>query len=442
MSPVNPFLVSSADACRTPAAPASLAANRVETLATNPVAGRPSANRHCASRNAASRNAASGNAASRTAISRLADARLAGAVFLALLLSGGVWDPRMRAAEPLEGVVETLAGTGVKGFSGDGGPASKAQLNNVYGVARGPDGYLYICDMDNHRVRRVSPDGVITTYAGDGAKAYQGDGGPATRASLNQPYEVAWDREGNLHFVELGNHCVRRVDAQTGVISTVAGSGKAGFAGDGGPANRAQLNAPHSLAFDAAGDLYICDILNHRLRRVAKDTGTISTWSGTGEKKTAADGSPIAGSPLHGPRAVMFAADGRCWLALREGNAVVVLDPKTNTLRRMAGTGKSGFTGNGGPALLATLSGPKGIALDAAGNVYLADTESHSIRYLDAAKGTLELLVGNGKRGDGPDGPRPHECQLARPHGVAVDRDGSILIGDSENHRVRVWRKK
>ena len=358
------------------------------------------------------------------------------------MLTAGGGESRARAAAPLEGVVETLAGTGVKGFSGDGGPASQAQLNNVYGVARGPDGYLYICDMDNHRVRRVSPDGIITTYAGDGAKANQGDGGPATRASLNQPYEVAWDREGNLHFVELGNHCVRRVDAKTGVISTVAGSGKPGFAGDGGPASQAQLNAPHSLAFDAAGDLYICDILNHRLRRVAKDSRVISTWSGTGEKKTAPDGSPIAGSPLHGPRAVMFAADGRCWLALREGNAVVVLDPKTNTLRRMAGTGKSGFTGNGGPALMATLSGPKGIALDAAGNVYLADTESHSIRYLDTAKGTLELLVGNGKRGDGPDGPRPRECQLARPHGVAVDRDGSILIGDSENHRVRVWRKK
>ncbi len=372
---------------------------------------------------------------------RLVVALVAVLVAVAVLTAGG-GESRARAAAPLEGVVETLAGTGVKGFSGDGGPASQAQLNNVYGVARGPDGYLYICDMDNHRVRRVSPDGIITTYAGDGAKANQGDGGPATRASLNQPYEVAWDREGNLHFVELGNHCVRRVDAKTGVISTVAGSGKPGFAGDGGPAPQAQLNAPHSLAFDAAGDLYICDILNHRLRRVAKDSRVISTWSGTGEKKTAPDGSPIAGSPLHGPRAVMFAADGRCWLALREGNAVVVLDPKTNTLRRMAGTGKSGFTGNGGPALMATLSGPKGIALDAAGNVYLADTESHSIRYLDTAKGTLELLVGNGKRGDGPDGPRPRECQLARPHGVAVDRDGSILIGDSENHRVRVWRKK
>ena len=372
---------------------------------------------------------------------RLVVALVAVLVAVAVLTAGG-GESRVRAAAPLDGVVETLAGTGVKGFSGDGGPASQAQLNNVYGVARGPDGYLYICDMDNHRVRRVSPDGIITTYAGDGAKANQGDGGPATRASLNQPYEVAWDREGNLHFVELGNHCVRRVDAKTGVISTVAGSGKPGFAGDGGPASQAQLNAPHSLAFDAAGDLYICDILNHRLRRVAKDSRVISTWSGTGEKKTAPDGSPIAGSPLHGPRAVMFAADGRCWLALREGNAVVVLDPKTNTLRRMAGTGKSGFTGNGGPALMATLSGPKGIALDAAGNVYLADTESHSIRYLDAAKGTLELLVGNGKRGDGPDGPRPRECQLARPHGVAVDRDGSILIGDSENHRVRVWRKK
>ena len=372
----------------------------------------------------------------------LAISLLASGLIEPAMLPGIVGPRRALAAAPTAGTVETIAGTGVKGFSGDGGPASKAQLNNVYGVARGPDGFLYICDMDNHRVRRVGPTGVISTYAGDGEKGYRGDGGPATRASLNQPYEVAWDSAGNLHFVELGNHCVRRVDAKTGVISTVAGSGKPGFAGDGGPAPEALLNAPHSLAFDAAGDLYICDILNHRLRRVAKGTSVISTWSGTGEKRTAPDGAPITGSPLHGPRAVIFGADGRCWLALREGNAVVVLDPKANTLRRMAGTGKAGFTGNGGPALSATLSGPKGIALDAAGHVYLADTESHSIRYLDTARGTLELLVGTGRRGDGPDGPRPHDCQLARPHGVAVDRDGSILIGDSENHRVRVWRSK
>ncbi len=337
--------------------------------------------------------------------------------------------------------VTTFAGTGAKGFSGDGGPATEAQLNNVFAVARGPDGALYLCDMDNHRIRRVFADGKIETFAGSEKKGYDGDGGPAAKAALNQPYEMAWDRAGNLFFVELGNHCVRRVDAKSGIISTVAGSGKAGFNGDGGAAKDAQFNQPHSLAFDAAGDLYVCDILNHRIRRIDLKAGTIATWSGTGEKKTAPDGSPITGSALHGPRALAVAPDGKCWLALREGNAVLLLDPKANTLKRVAGTGKSGFTGNGGPALEATLAGPKCLALDPAGNVYLADTESHSIRYLDAKKGTVEVLAGNGKKGDGPDGNDPLNSQLARPHGVFVDKEGSVFIGDSENHRVRVWRK-
>lgn len=337
--------------------------------------------------------------------------------------------------------VTTFAGTGTKGFSGDGGPATKAELNNVFGVARGPDGFLYICDMDNARVRRVGPAGTIETYAGNGVRGRKGDGGPADKASLNMPYELAWDKAGNLFIVELANNAVRRVDAKTRIITTIAGTGKPGFSGDGGPATQAQFNAPHSLAFDPAGDLYVCDILNHRVRKIDMKTGIISTWSGTGEAKTAPDGSPISGSPLNGPRALAFGADGNGYLALREGNALLLLDPKANTLKRVAGTGKSGFSGNGGPALQATLSGPKAVSLDAAGNVYLADTESHSIRYLDVKKGTLEVLVGNGKKGDGPDGGDPLNCQLTRPHGVFVDKDGSVFIGDSETHRVRVWRK-
>ena len=337
--------------------------------------------------------------------------------------------------------VSTFAGTGAKGFSGDGGQATEAELNNPFAVARGPDGAIYICDVDNQRIRRVSANGRISTYTGNGRRGYAGDGGAATQASLNEPYEMAWDKAGNLFFVERLNHLVRRVDARSGVISTVAGNGKAGFAGDGGPAKEAQFNQPHSLAFDAAGDLFICDILNHRIRKIAMAGGTISTWSGTGEKRTGADGSPITGSALHGPRALAFAPDRKCWLALREGNAVLELDPKANTLRRVAGTGKAGFTGNGGPALAATLSGPKCVSLDADGNVYLADTESHSLRYIDGKKGTVELLVGNGKSGDGPDGSDPLACQLARPHGVFVDKDGAVFIGDSQNHRVRVWRR-
>lgn len=337
--------------------------------------------------------------------------------------------------------VVTFAGTGAKGFSGDGGPAAAAQLNNPFAIARGPDGCLYICDVDNHRIRRVTADGIISTYAGSGHRGYQGDGGPATNACLNEPYEMAWDKSGNLHFVERLNHLVRRVDARSGLISTVAGTGVAGFSGDAGPAAQAQFNQPHSLAFDGTGNLYICDVLNHRVRRVDHHSGSISTWCGTGEKRTAPDGSPINGSPLHGPRALAFGPDGRGWLALREGNALLLLEPKANTLRRVAGNGVSGFLGNGGPALKATLAGPKGVALDAAGNVYLADTESHSIRYRSRERATLEVLVGDGVKGDGPDGDNPGACRLARPHGIFVDQDGSIFIGDSENHRVRVWRK-
>lgn len=345
-------------------------------------------------------------------------------------------------ATPLKaGTVSTFAGTGAKGFPGDGGPAGRAQLNNPYAVARGPDGALYICDVDNQRIRRVAADGTITTYAGNGTQGYTGDGGRANRAALNEPYELAWDKAGNLFFVERLNHLVRRVDAKTGVITTVAGRGKPGYAGDGGPAVKAQFNQPHSLAFDADGYLYVCDILNHRIRRIDLKTGLISTWSGTGEARTSPDGTPISEAALHGPRALAFGRDGQCWLALREGNALLLLDSKAKTIHRVAGTGKKGFTGNGGPALEATLSGPKCVALDGAGKVYLADTESHSIRFLDVAKGTIELLVGDGQRGDGPDGGNPLNCRLARPHGVFVDADGTIFIGDSENHRVRVWRK-
>lgn len=336
--------------------------------------------------------------------------------------------------------IRTFAGTGVKGFSGDGGPAEKAQLNNPFGVARGPDGALYICDTDNHRVRKVAPDGTISTVAGNGTRGWSGDGGPAIAASLNEPYEVRFDGAGHIFFVERLSYTVRRVDAKTGVITTVAGNGSAGFSGDGGPAAKAQLSEPHSIGFDRAGDLYICDIKNHRVRKVAMRTGVISTFAGTGEKKPTPDGAKIAGTPLNGPRAIDFDRDGNLWLALREGNAVYKLDLAAGTIHHVAGTGKQGFTGNGGPAKAATLSGPKGLSIGPDGNVYLADTESHSVRMIDLKKRTLELIAGTGAKGDGPEGD-PLGCKMARLHGVFVDRDGAIFIGDSETHRVRVIRK-
>ncbi len=333
--------------------------------------------------------------------------------------------------------ISTFAGTGQAGFTGDGGKAAQAQLKEPYGIVRGPDGALYICDMNNHVIRRVARNGVITTVAGTGKKGYSGDGDKATNAQLYEPYEVRFDKAGNLYFVERLNHVVRRVDRKTQIITTLAGNGTAGFGGDGGAANLAQMNQPHSIQFDRAGDLYVCDIQNQRIRKVAMKTGVITTFAGTGEKKATPDGAKIMGTPLNGPRTIDFDAKGDMWLALREGNAVYRLDMKAGTIHHVAGTGAKGFTGNGGAAKLATLSGPKGLSIAPNGNVYLADTESHSIRMIDVKKGTLELIAGTGERGDGKDGD-PLQCAMARPHGVFVDKDGSLFIGDSETHRVRV----
>lgn len=335
--------------------------------------------------------------------------------------------------------ITTFAGIGQAGYSGDGGPATKANLDQPFGVVRGPDGALYFCDTNNHAIRKITADGTITTVAGTGRKGYSGDGGPATKAELNEPYEIRFDRAGNLYFVERLNHTVRRVDAKTRIISTIAGTGTAGFSGDDGPATKAMLNQPHSIQFDAQNNLYICDILNHRIRRVELKSGVIRTFAGTGEKLPTPDGAKFATAPLNGPRAIDFDRQGNLWLALREGNAVYKLDLKTGTLHHIAGTGRKGFTGNGGPAKEATLSGPKGLSIGPDGNVYLADTESHSIRMIDVRRKTIEIIAGTGASGDGPDG-NPLNCKMARPHGVFVDRDGRIFVGDSEAHRVRVIR--
>ncbi len=336
--------------------------------------------------------------------------------------------------------IKSIAGNGQAGYSGDGGQATKAQLNNPFGVIVGADGAIYFCDTMNHVVRRIDRKGVITTVAGSGKKGYSGDGGAATKAEMNEPYEIRFDRSGNLFIVERMNHVVRRVDRKTQIITTIAGTGQLGFSGDGGAATKATMNQPHSIQFgqfDKKDALFICDILNHRIRKVDLKTGLISTFAGTGEKKATPDGAKIAGTPLNGPRAIDFDRQGNMWLALREGNAVYKLDMKAGTIHHIAGTGKQGFTGNGGPAKLATLSGPKGLSIAPNGNVYLADTESHSIRMIDMKTLTIELVAGTGKKGNGLDGD-PLRCEMARPHGVFVDKNGKIFIGDSEAHRVRI----
>ena len=334
------------------------------------------------------------------------------------------------AQPPAAATVTTVIGSGAAGLS-------DSEVANPYGVVIGPDGALYFCDLDNQRIRRLDlTSGRTTVIAGNGQRGYDGDGGPATEAALNMPHEIQFDRDGHLYIVERDSHVVRRVDAATGVISTVAGTGEAGFSGDGGLASEAQLRQPHSIAFDPQGRLLICDIGNHRIRRVDPDTGVIETWAGTGEREPTPDGAPLAGTPLNGPRAMALDPNGNLYLALREGNAIYRIDLASETLHHVAGTGEPGHTGDGGPAIQATLGGPKGLAYRD-GLLYVADTENHVIRMVDIADGRISTVLGNGERGDGPE-PDPLRCRLNRPHGVFVTADGGLYVGDSEAHRIRL----
>lgn len=355
-------------------------------------------------------------------------------ILLSLILS-------LSTAIASEWTISTFAGTGVQGGSGDGGPAIAAQTNNPFGVVRGPDGAIWFCEYKGQRIRRVAPDGTISTIAGTGQTGYSGDGGPATQATFNLPHELRFDVKGDLYIVDMLNHVVRKIDMKTRTISTFAGTGQPGYSGDSGPANRAQLKNPHSIQFNPEGDLFICDIGNHVIRRIDMKSGTISTFAGTGKAGATPDGSPITGTPLKGPRSLDFDKQGDLWLATREGNQVFKFDLQAGKIFHIAGTGKKGFTGNGGPAKIATLSGPKGISVDADGNVWLADCESHSIRMINMKTGTIELVVGTNVKGDGPDGD-PLQCKLARPHGIYCDANGTIFIGDSESHRVRLLKRK
>jgi cysteine-rich repeat protein len=287
------------------------------------------------------------------------------------------WNHRVRRIDVATGAITTVAGAGVDGFSGDGGPATGAHLAYPSGVAVDGLGNLFIADAGNNRIRRVDTQGIITTVAGSGTGGFSGDGGPATSAQLNFPFSVAVDGLGNLFIPDTQNHRIRRVDTQ-GIITTVAGTGSWGFSGDGGPAISAQINFPYSVAVDTLGNVFIADTSNHRVRRI-NTGGVIAT---------------------------------------------------------VAGTGTGGFSGDGGLATIAALDSPAGVALDALGNLYISDRFNHRIRQVNTG-GVIATVAGIGSKGFSGDSGSATAAQLDLPSAVAVGGLGDLFIADSHNHRVR-----
>jgi DNA-binding beta-propeller fold protein YncE len=335
-------------------------------------------------------------------------------------------------------IITTAVGTGEPGFAGDGGPALAARLNGPFDLGFDPAGNLYFSDTFNHRIRQVDGGtGMITTIAGNGRAGYSGDGGPAVAASLNEPYGIAVDRDGNVYVADRHNHCVRRIDAGSGVITTFAGTGAAGYSGDGGPAARAEMVEPNGLGLDPAQRrLFIADVAGHRVRVVDLGTGAIATFAGTGEPAHTGDGGPAAGVGIFGARAVKIADDGTVYILERQGSTLRAVDPKTGIIQTVAGTGARGYSGDGGPARLAVFDAPKEFALDPGGDILIVDTESHAIRRIYAASGIVDTIAG-GRKGAAGDGGPAADAGLGRPHGAVVGPDGAIYIGDTENHRIR-----
>ena len=336
------------------------------------------------------------------------------------------------------GKISTYVGTGEGGHAGDGGQAGDAVCNEPFMCDFDSAGNLFYTEAKNHIVRRVDKaSGIVTTVAGNCESGYSGDGGSAIQATMQEPNSLQVDQNnGDIYIVDRQNAVVRKVDATSGIITTVAGTGEVGYSGDGGPGNQAMFREPNDCFLDGKGGLLIADIQDQRIRRLDLATGIVTTVAGNGEKERTGDGKPALEASFLGARAVCLDSKGNMYVAEREGNGVRKVD--TNGLMStIAGNGERGYEGDGGPALTATWGSPKALRCDAQDNIIVVDTENHAIRRIDAVTGVVTTIAGGRLGGEG-DGGAATDAAMDRPHGCGIDTDGNIYIADSNNHRVRV----
>jgi DNA-binding beta-propeller fold protein YncE len=309
-------------------------------------------------------------------------------------------------------------------------------LNAPFGVAFDAAGTLFFVELNGNRVRKIGPDGIVATVAGTGRKGDGGDGGPAAKAELNGPHSLAVTKDGDILVADTWNNRVRKIDARNGRITNVAGTGRKGFSGDGGPATRADFGGIYCLALDEAGQaLYLADLDNRRIRRIDLATRIVSTAAGNGKKGVPVDGEEARSSPLVDPRAVALDGRGNLYILERSGHALRVVD-RSGKIRTVAGTGRPGDSGDGGDARQARLNGPKHLCVDALGNVLIADTENHRIRLYRPEDGTIRTVAGNGRKGTKGLGGPPADAELNQPHGVSIGPGGVVYIADSTNNRI------
>lgn len=342
------------------------------------------------------------------------------------------------------GFITTAAGSGTSGFSGDGGPAREAELNEPRDIAVDRYGTIYIADTKNHRIREINPaTGVIQTVVGSGSKGYSGDGGSALNANLNSPKGVCLDVDGNLYIADTGNHRVRKIERRTGMVSTVAGNGKKGFGGDGGFANVATIRDPNRIAIDSDGNLFIAPAKGRDIiRRVDSKNGLIESVAG-GEYGYNGDGGAAKLATLKYPEGVAVDIYGNVFIADKNNKRVRRIDGETGVISTFAGIGKHGYEGDGGPATAAKISYPEDVAVDGEGTVFILDggmdmNGNRRVRKVDL-DGVISTVAGDGnKRYFGDEGPAAAASIYAK--GIAVDVKGNLWIADTGNHRVRVVR--
>ncbi len=317
-----------------------------------------------------------------------------------------------------------------------GKPALESALNVPFGVDFDKAGNMFLVEMVGQRVLKVDPQGILTSIGGTGEKGNDGDGGPATQARFNGMHNLAVAPTGEIYLADTWNNRIRKLDPKTGVLSGVAGTGKKGYAGDGGPALEAQFGGIFCATLDPAGEkLYLADLDNRRIRVVDLKSGKVTLVAGNGEKGVPKDGSIAAESPLVDPRAVTADKAGNIYILERGGHALRIVDP-AGKIRTVVGTGQAGAAGDGGPALQATLRGPKHLCLDQDGTVLIADTDNHIIRRYQPSDGKIVRVAGSGKKGTAGVGGEPLKAEFNQPHGVYVHSDGTLYITDSHNHRI------